>query len=468
MATVVEPLPKKQPKTQPVAGWLVQFADAQQLLDAAGKTSAAGLKDVDAFSPYPIHGLDSALGMPRTRLPWLVLCGGLSGTIIAILLQWWTNAVDYPFLISGKPLFSLPANIPVAFELTILLSAFAAFFGMLAFNGLPRLRNPLFRQPAFRRVTDDAFFLYVPRQSACDTPEQLTAALNETTPESVHEILEDEPAGPLPQPVKYALIILAAVATIPPLMIWQKQNERSDKPRVHFVPNMDYQPQAKPQNTSRFFADGRAARPPVEGAVAWGDLEEDDAYYRGIRPESQQPVPARPASFAGGAADENDAADATPGSAASDDVAPNVPPQEHQPGVEQMEPPEPDWVTTFPLDVTTELMERGRQRYNIYCAVCHGLSGDGDGLVARRAIELQQSTWVPPTSLHSPPVREQPVGKLFNTVTHGIRKMPGYASQISTHDRWAVVLYVRALQRSRNAAVSDVPEGMVPQLRDLP
>src|SRR5690606_16020994 len=120
-------------------------------------------------------------------------------------------------------------------------------------------------------------------------------------PESVHEILEDEPAGPLPQPVKYALIILAAVATIPPLMIWQKQNERSDKPRVHFVPNMDYQPQAKPQNTSRCFADGRAARPPVEGAVAWGDLEEDDAYYRGIRPESQQPVPARPASFAGGA-----------------------------------------------------------------------------------------------------------------------------------------------------------------------
>jgi len=468
MATVVEPLPKQQPKTQPVAGWLVQFADAQQLLDAAGKTNAAGLKDLDAFSPYPIHGLDAAVGMRRTRLPWLVLCAGLSGTTIAILLQWWTNAVDYPFLISGKPLFSLPANIPVAFELTILLAAFGAFFGMLAFNGLPKLRNPLFRQPAFRRVTDDAFFLYIPRQSACDTPQQLTKLLEATEPQAVHEILEDEPAGPLPRPLKYALIILATIATVPPLMILQARNERSEQPRVHIVPNMDFQPQAKPQNASPFFADGRAARPQVEGTVAWGDLEEDDAYYRGIRPASEQPVPARPASFADGAANEKASDESAAGSAASDDVAPGVPPQQHQPGANPMEPPEPDWVTQFPLPVTTELMERGRQRYNIYCAVCHGLSGDGDGLVARRAIELQQSTWVPPTSLHSPPVREQPVGKLFNTVTHGIRKMPGYASQITTEDRWAIVMYVRALQRSRNATVEDVPENLVPQLRDLP
>ena len=468
MATVVEPLTTKQPKTQPVAGWLVQFADAQQLLDAAKKTNAAGLKDLDAFSPYPIHGLDAAVGMRRTRLPWLVLGAGLSGTIIAILLQWWTNAVDYPFLISGKPLFSLPANIPVAFELTILLAAFAAFFGMLAFNGLPRLRNPLFRQPEFRRVTDDAFFLYIPRQTACDTSEQLTKLLDATEVQGVHEIHEDEPAGPLPTVVKYGLIILGTLAMVPPLMVLKAMNEHSEEPRVHIVPNMDFQPQDKPQNPSPFFSDGRAARPQVEGTVAWGDLEEDDAYYRGIRPGGEQPVPARPASFEGGAAEEKASDESAAGSAASDDKAPAAPPQQAEPGANPMEEPEPDWVTQFPLPVTSELMERGRQRYNIYCAVCHGLAGDGDGLVARRAMELQQSTWVPPTSLHSPPVREQPVGKLFNTVTNGIRKMPGYASQITTEDRWAIVLYVRALQRSRHATVGDVPEDLVPQLRDLP
>ena len=466
MATVVEPLPKQQPKTPGVAGWLVQFADAEQLLDAASKTTAAGLQDVDAFSPYPIHGLDAALGMRRTRLPWLVLGAGLTGTIAAILLQWWTNAVDYPFSISGKPLFSLPANIPVAFELTILFSAFAAFFGMLMLNRLPRLSNPLLRQPEFRRVTDDAFFLYIPRQDKCNAPEQLTAALEATSPQTIISVPREEPAGGIPRAVKYTLIVLGVAATVPPLMILQKQNDRSDKPRVHIVPNMDFQPSAKPQNASSFFADGRAARPQVQGTIARGDLEEDDAYYRGIQPDSEQPVPTRPTSFDGGAAADPASSDDPAGSAANDEPAPSVPPQEH--GLADDLPPEPNWITEFPVPVTDELMERGRQRYNIYCAVCHGLAGDGDGLVARRAVELQQSTWVPPTSLHSPPVREQPVGKLFNTVTHGIRKMPGYASQISTNDRWAVVLYVRALQRSRAATIDDVPEDLVPQLRELP
>ena len=81
----------------------------------------------------------------------------------------------------------------------------------------------------------------------------------------------------------------------------------------------------------------------------------------------------------------------------------------------------------------------------------------GDGLVARRAAELQQGTWVPPTSLHSEAVRPQPVGQLFNTISNGVRKMPAYGSQISVPDRWAIVLYVRALQRTQNAKPADVP-----------
>ena len=102
-------------------------------------------------------------------------------------------------------------------------------------------------------------------------------------------------------------------------------------------------------------------------------------------------------------------------------------------------------------------MRRGQRQYNIFCAPCHGLAGQGDGLVARRAQELQQGTWIPPTSLHAEPVRNQPVGQLFHVISHGVRKMPSYAAQISVPDRWAIVLYLRALQRTQNARPEDVP-----------
>jgi hypothetical protein len=101
------------------------------------------------------------MGIHRTRLPLLVAAGGATGLAGGILLQWWTNAFDYPFLISGKPLFSLPANIPVAFETTILLAALAALVGMLASNGLPQLHHPLFANRRFRRATNDRFFISV-------------------------------------------------------------------------------------------------------------------------------------------------------------------------------------------------------------------------------------------------------------------------------------------------------------------
>jgi mono/diheme cytochrome c family protein len=125
------------------------------------------------------------------------------------------------------------------------------------------------------------------------------------------------------------------------------------------------------------------------------------------------------------------------------------------------------WVTEIPLPISENLMQRGRQRFNIYCAPCHGRSGDGNGLVAVRARELQQSTWIPPASLHTDPVRQQAVGQLFNSITNGVRKMPAYGSQISVEDRWAIVLYIRALQRSQNASPEDVPQKDLESMRDL-
>jgi hypothetical protein len=142
-------------------GVLAEFPGPKALLEACERVRDAGFVRWDAYAPFPVHGLNEAMGIRPTRLPWLVLGAGVTGCVAGIGLQWWTNAVDYPFLISGKPLFSLPANIPVAFELTILLAAVTAFVGMLAFNGLPRWSHPLFKVERFRRSTTDRFFIAI-------------------------------------------------------------------------------------------------------------------------------------------------------------------------------------------------------------------------------------------------------------------------------------------------------------------
>ena len=125
------------------------------------------------------------------------------------------------------------------------------------------------------------------------------------------------------------------------------------------------------------------------------------------------------------------------------------------------------WATTFPMPVTMALMHRGQERFNIFCAACHGLAGEGGvtSVTSARAIRREDKGWVPPLSLFAPTVSQQPVGEIFNTITNGIRTMPSYASQIPEADRWAIILYVRALQRSQNADVKDVPEDLRPQLR---
>jgi len=160
-------------------GYIVEFKDVDPFLDAVEKVRDAGFTRFDAHTPFVVHGLDDAMGIRPTILPYLVFGGGLTGTLAGIALQWWTNAHDYPFLISGKPYFSLPANIPIAFEMTILFAALTSLIGMLALNGLPRHNHPLFTSRRFRRVTNDRFFISVeaddPRFDERATPEFLSS-----------------------------------------------------------------------------------------------------------------------------------------------------------------------------------------------------------------------------------------------------------------------------------------------------
>jgi len=215
----------------------------------------------------------------------------------------------------------------------------------------------------------------------------------------------------MPKWINPVLIVLAALALVPFALVARARATRSEHPRLHVISDMDNQARFKSQQVDPWFADGRAMRPPVEGTVAREGLRLDDAYYRGTS--------------GGGYIDGFPA----------------------------------------PFALTRETIERGHERFDIYCAPCHGLSGYGDGIVAKRAERLQQGTWIPPASLHVEPALTRPTGHLFNTITNGIRTMPSYGAQISVEDRWAIVAYVRALQRSQHARIEDVPADLRSTLR---
>jgi hypothetical protein len=160
-------------------GLLAEFSSPDDLVRAAARIRDAGYTKWDAHTPFPVHGLDGAMGIRTTRLPYLVLAAGITGTASGLLMQWWMNAIDYPIIISGKPFNSLPADIPVTFELTVLLASLTAFIGMLIANALPRFHHPLFGNARFRKATTDAFFLAIeaadPRFDLAKTEQLLVA-----------------------------------------------------------------------------------------------------------------------------------------------------------------------------------------------------------------------------------------------------------------------------------------------------
>ena len=141
-------------------GVLAEFSTPGTLYEAAKKTVAEGYVKFDTYSPFPIHGMDGAMSMKESKLGWIVFVGGFFGLTGALLMQWWMGN-DYQYILSGKEFFSLPASIPVTFELMVLLSAFAAVFGMFAINRLPQHYHPLFKSNRFRGVTTDKFFLAI-------------------------------------------------------------------------------------------------------------------------------------------------------------------------------------------------------------------------------------------------------------------------------------------------------------------
>jgi len=209
----------------------------------------------------------------------------------------------------------------------------------------------------------------------------------------------------MPRIIFYILLVVVALTLVPAGLIYKSMHSRKAAPRIQVVYDMDQQYKAKSQTTNEFFADGVSMRQPPAGAVARGRLYADDAFALGFRNTGGDTV----------------------------------------------------FVAEFPVQVTMDLVKRGRERFDIFCATCHGLSGNGNGPVHVRAASLGEGTWTPPTDLTSQTVVERPVGHIYNTIANGIRNMPAYGPQIDPEDRWAIAAYVRALQLSRNAIIDDVP-----------
>lgn len=145
----------------PFFGLMAEFETAEQVLAATRRAREAGYRDMDAYTPYPVEGLASELGLRRTSVPFVVLMAGLIGAAAGFFMQFWTMAVDYPFNVGGRPNNSWPAFIPITFEVMVLVAGLAALLGMFFLNGLPRPHHPVFNVPRFDRASQDRFFLCI-------------------------------------------------------------------------------------------------------------------------------------------------------------------------------------------------------------------------------------------------------------------------------------------------------------------
>lgn len=185
----------KQQAANSMYGVVAEFRDTETLLKAANRVREAGYTATDAFSPIPVHGLVEALGIRRSRLAGIVLVGGLAGAATGMALQAYLSVVQYPHVVSGRPLFSWPSFVPIIFELTILFSAFAAVFGMFGLNGLPKPYDPVFNTPGFNRASTDGFFLCIQSNDPKYDPVATRALLEKAGAVQVTEVAKhpDDP-----------------------------------------------------------------------------------------------------------------------------------------------------------------------------------------------------------------------------------------------------------------------------------
>jgi mono/diheme cytochrome c family protein len=360
-------------------------------IGAAANAIKNEYKQFDVNTPYPVHGMDGAMGLPETKIGYVPLIFGFLGLVSAVWLQWWTSAIDYPLIIGGKPLFSFPAFVPIIFELTVLFAAVGGVSLMLAwFFKFPFNAHPLHDSPYMAKVSSDHFGIYVEASDPNFDAAKLRATYESLNAVAIEEIYFDAEEQAFRNPffdkkligVSVALFIGVAIITDLHLVIGL------ESPPLNWMKD---QPRFDPLEESDFYGTTSTMALPVDGTVA-----------RGLLPYPYADDPEGAGKYL-----EN------------------------------------------PLMPTAEVLARGKQQYDIFCGMCHGDYGSGDG-------RLNDKFPIPP-SLHSSKVRDTWTdGRIFHVLTMGQNSMPAYDKQIPRDDRWAIVHHLRVLQRAMNAKEADL------------
>jgi mono/diheme cytochrome c family protein len=364
------------------------YSKAEKIIEAASKIRQRKLGHLEAYTPYPVHGLDHALGIGPSKLGKLVMVMGLLGTGLALLFEGWTSAIDYPVITGGKPLFSWQAFVPVMFEVTVLFATFTAGLAMLfVFNKLPFFGHPVLHSKAIKDITRDKLALSIEQSGTALDIEAARQALMESGAESV-EVVE-VPAWPRLTLVSLlrSMGAIVAACVVAGLGIYGIQKIL---PVVLPMVHMHDQPKLNAFRSSTFFADGRGMQPAVAGTIARGHL---------------------PPAFS--------------------------------------KPEAAGEILANPVALTNRVAERGRKVFNDHCALCHGAVGDGVALLSR-------AYGAKPGNFMTDAMQKQPDGYIYGVLMLGKNAMPSYAADLDESDRWAVVHYIRILQRSQNAKDEDL------------
>ncbi len=364
------------------------FDNPDALVDAVKKIRPRALGRLEAYTPYPIHGIDEHLGLRRSPLAGMVLVMGLLGSITALFFQWWMSAVDYPLVTGGKPLFSWQAFVPIMFEVTVLFATFTAGLGMLLLlNKLPFFGHPILASRAIERITRDKFALAIESETGDLKTAEARSALEEAGAREIEVLsrpLQD--AGISAQFILRTLLAIAVSCGVAgQLTYWAIKLFPVFAPMSH----MQEQPRLDPQSPSQFFRNGIGMRPPVPGTVARNHLP------MGVDTQEEAAI------------------------------------------------------LVNPLPRTSAVLEEGKRGFTNHCAVCHGPLGNG-------VPSLTAAYGAKPANLISQQFRDMPDGKVYWTLVRGKGAMPSYAYDLSEKERWAVVHYVRVLQRAQNARPEDL------------
>ena len=364
------------------------FDTPDALMHAIPKVRAAKAGAVEAYTPYPIHGIDDALGLRRSPLGGMVLVMGVIGALTAFGFEYWISAVDYPIITGGKAVSSWEAFIPIMFEVTVLFATFTAGLGMLLLlNRLPYFGHPVLASRSIKFITRDRYALALEAEGDGFDPEEAARVLKAAGAVEIETLPAPDRSPYLTS--DYVLRTLGGIfvaCLVAGLGIYFATKWFPISAPMKY---MQDQPRLNAQKASSFFKDGHGMQRPVAGTVARGYI---------------------------------------PTATGTQDEAASL---------------------VNPLPRTAEVFAKGKKAYTHRCEVCHGPLANGVG-------SLTAAYGAKPANLQAQQFRDYPDGKIYWTIVNGKNAMPSHAADLSEEQRWAVVHYVRALQRAQNAKDEDL------------